>query len=148
MSCTSSELLPHLGRSLSRLCPTLAEKWKDISIFLRCTSWRFFMGSKLPFEMHFLSHQAVVSKRYQLKCCFLKGRGCKAILFLGSRHWFVGGRKKENQPLPNAYCVPSCGHETLSIAHILSSLQSWQVGIIINLLLDIKRELVRHTCWD
>lgn len=106
------------------------------------------MGSKLPFEMHFLSHQAMVSKRYPLKCCFLEGRGCKAILFLGSRHWFVGGRKKENQPLPNAYCVPGCGPETLSIAHILSSLQGWQVGIIINLLLDIKRELVRRTCWD
>lgn len=147
MSCTSSELL-HLGKSLSRLCPTSAEKWQDISIFLDVQVGGFTWVPNYLLKYIFFSLQPVVSKRYQLKRCFLGGRGCKATLFLGSRHWFVGGRKKEKQPLPNAYCVPSCGPETLSIAHIPSSLQGWEVGIIINLLLDVKRELVRCTCWD
>lgn len=43
--------------------------------------------------MHFWSSRLISRGRW-LKGCFLGGRGCEAIIFIGSRHWFAGGRRK------------------------------------------------------
>ena len=68
-------------------------KCQDISISLELTCQSFLLCPQLPFEMHFLSLHSVISKHHWLKYWFLGDRGCKAIIFLGSRHWFTGRRE-------------------------------------------------------